>query len=218
VTDYAIYMISPEGLVLTWNSGATRLKGYEPSEIIGRPYATFFTPEDQAKGAPERALRTAAEMGRFETEGWRVRKDGTRFWALAVLDAIRDDKDVLLGFAKITRDMTEREQARQRLLESEARFRRLVDAVVDYAIFQLDPHGVVATWNSGAQRIKGYAAADIIGHHFSTFYAEEDRAAGLQERALETATREGRYEAEGWRVSQGRHQVLGSRRHRCHSR
>ncbi len=200
VVDYAIYLISPEGLVVTWNTGANRLKGYEPAEIIGRPYATFFTPEDRAQGVPERALRTAAEVGRLEAEGWRVRKDGTRFWALAVLDAIRDDNGVLLGFAKITRDMTEREQTRQRLLESEARFRRLVDAVVDYAIFQLDPDGIVATWNSGAQRIKGYAAADIIGRHFSTFYTEEDRAAGLPAKALAAARRDGRYDAEGWRV------------------
>jgi PAS domain S-box-containing protein len=106
----------------------------------------------------------------------------------------------LLGFAKITRDMTEREQTRQRLLESEARFRRLVDAVVDYAIFQFDPNGIVATWNSGAQRIKGYSAADIIGRHFSTFYTQEDRAAGVPAKALATATYEGRYEAEGWRI------------------
>jgi PAS domain S-box-containing protein len=200
VTDYAIYMISPEGLVVTWNAGARRLKGYDPAEIIGRPYATFFTPEDRAEGVPERALRTAAEVGRFETEGWRVRKDGTYFWALAVVDTIRDNNGVLLGFAKITRDMTEREQARQRLLESEARFRRLVDAVVDYAIFQLDPNGIVATWNSGAQRIKGYSAAEIIGRHFGTFYTQEDRAAGVPAKALATATRDGRYEAEGWRV------------------
>ena len=120
---------------MTWNTGANRLKGYEPAEVIGRPYATFFTPEDRAQGVPERALRTAAEAGRLETEGWRVRKDGTRFWALAVLDAIRDDTGALLGFAKITRDMTEREHTRQGLLESEdARFRRLVESVVDYAI------------------------------------------------------------------------------------
>ncbi len=200
VIDYAIYMISPEGLVVTWNTGAKRLKGYDPAEIIGRPYATFFTPEDRKQGAPERALRIAAEVGRFETEGWRVRKDGTRFWALAVLDTIRDENGVLLGFAKITRDMTEREQAHQHLVESEARFRRLVDAVVDYAIFQLDPSGIISTWNSGAQRIKGYSAAEIIGRHFSTFYTEEDRAAGVPAKALAAATREGRYEAEGWRV------------------
>ncbi len=197
--DYAIYMISLDGLVVSWNSGAKRLKGYEPAEIIGRPYATFFTPEDRERGLPQHALRTAAETGRFESEGWRVRKDGSRFWVLAVVDAIREEGDEVIGFVKITRDMTEREQARQQLLESEARFRRLVEAVVDYAIFQLDPSGIITTWNSGAQRIKGYTADEIIGRHFSCFYSEEDRKAGAPQKALEMAAR-GQFEAEAWRV------------------
>ena len=197
--DYAIYMISLDGLVVSWNSGAKRLKGYQPAEIIGRPYATFFTPEDRERGLPQHALRTAAETGRFESEGWRVRKDGSRFWVLAVVDAIREEGDEVIGFVKITRDMTEREQARQQLLESEARFRRLVEAVVDYAIFQLDPSGIITTWNSGAQRIKGYTADEIIGQHFSCLYSEEDRKAGAPQKALEMAAR-GQYEAEAWRV------------------
>ena len=199
VVDYAVYLISPDGLVATWNSGARRLKGYEPAEIIGRPYDTFFTPEDRERGVPRRALQMAAESGRFEAEGWRVRKDGSRFWAQAVLDAVRQDGK-LIGFAKITRDITEREQARRHIQESEGRFRRLVDAVVDYAIFQLDINGIVTTWNSGARRIKRYAAGEIIGQHFSVFYRDEDRAAGAPAAALETAARDGRYEAEGWRV------------------
>jgi PAS domain S-box-containing protein len=200
VIDYAIYLISVDGLVVTWNSGAERLKGYAPSEIIGRPYATFFTPEDRAKRLPETALRTAAETGRFEAEGWRVRKDGSRFWALAVVDAVRDDSGQVIGFAKITRDMTERELARQRLAASEQRFRRLVESVTDYAIFQLDRDGIVSTWNAGAERIKGYKAEEIIGRHFSAFYTEADRVAGIPAKALATAAREGRFEAEGWRV------------------
>jgi PAS domain S-box-containing protein len=201
VIDYAVYMIAPDGMVMSWNSGARRLKGYEPAEIIGRPYETFFTPEDRARDLPHQILAAAAEAGRYEGEGWRVRKDGSRFWALAVLDAIYRDDD-LIGFAKITRDITEREQARRNLDASEGRFQRLVDAVVDYAIFQLDPNGVVMTWNAGAQRIKGYSADEIIGRHFSRFYTEEDRLAGLPARALETAARDGRYEAEGLRVRQ----------------
>jgi PAS domain S-box-containing protein len=187
-------------LVASWNSGAERLKGYKPHEIIGRPYATFFTVEEQKKGMPQHALATAAKTGRFEMEGWRVRKDGSRFWALAVLDAVRDEDGKVIGFAKITRDITEREQVRRRLAESEERYRRLVDAVIDYAIFQLDPNGIVATWNSGAERIKGYSADEIIGQHFSQFYTEEDRKAGLPQRALETAAQEGRFESEAWRV------------------
>jgi PAS domain S-box-containing protein len=200
VIDYAIYTISLDGVVVSWNSGARRLKGYERQEIIGKPYATFFTPEDQERGLPQLALQTAATEGRFEAEGWRVRKDGSRFFALAVVDAVRDEDGELIGFAKITRDITERAETQRRLLESEARFRRLVDAVVDYAIFQLDPNGTVMTWNAGAQRIKGYEAGEIIGQHFSRFYTKEDRAAGLPFRALEAAARDGRYEAEGWRV------------------
>jgi PAS domain S-box-containing protein len=141
-------------------------------------------------------LKTAAKEGRFESEAWRLRKDGSRFWALAVVDAVRDEKGELLGFVKITRDMTERREA----LAAEQRFRQLAESVVDYAIFHLDPNGIVSSWNSGAERIKGYRPSEIIGSHFSRFYTEEDRAAGIPEKALETARTTGKFEAEGWRV------------------
>ena len=200
VIDYAIYMIDLTGRVTSWNSGAERLKGYTADEIIGQPFSRFFTPEDQANELPQHALRTAATVGRFESEGWRVRRDGTRFWALAVIDTVKDETGSLIGFAKVTRDITERQREQTRLLESERRFRHLVNAVVDYAIFQLDPNGVVATWNPGAERIKGYSADEIIGQHFSRFYTEEDRAAGVPERALATAVAAGRFEAEAWRL------------------
>ena len=199
VVDYGIYMVSLDGRVLSWNTGARRLKGYEAHEVIGQPFARFFTPEDQAKGLPERALKTAAQEGKFESEGWRVRRDGTRFWALAVLDAMRDDAGKLIGFVKVTRDLTERQMAQQHLLEGERAYRRLIDAVVDYAIFQLDPEGIVTTWNPGAERIKGYSANEIIGKHFSAFYTKEDRDAGVPELALKTAKETGKYEAEGQR-------------------
>jgi PAS domain S-box-containing protein len=200
VTDYAVYLITPQGRIASWNTGAQRLKGYDAAEIIGRPYATFFTAEDQAAGLPETALKTAAAEGRWEQEGWRVRKDGTRFWAMAVLDAVYGDNGDLIGYAKVTRDITERLQARERLTQTEARFAQLINAVIDYAIFQLDPKGNILTWNSGAQRIKGYTPEDIIGQHFSRFYTEEDRRTGLPEKALATADREGRFESEGWRI------------------
>jgi PAS domain S-box-containing protein len=199
VVDYAIYMISPEGQVLSWNSGASRLKGYSAAEIIGKPFSTFYTSEDQARGLPARALQIAAEEGRFHAEGWRVRKDGTKFWASVVIDAIHDEGE-LIGFAKVTRDVTERQLAHETILESERRYRRLVDAVVDYAIYQIDVNGIVATWNEGAARIKGYSDEEIIGQHFSRFYTEEDRSAGMPERALATARDNGKYEAEGWRI------------------
>ena len=200
VTDYAIYMLEPTGHVATWNPGARRFKGYEAGEIIGRHFSTFFTEEDKAAGLPERILRTAAEEGRFEAEGWRVRKDGTRFWAQIVVDPIRDEAGTLLGYAKITRDITDRHARDRELFESEQRFRMLVQGVRDIAIYMLDPDGRVSNWNPGAEAIKGYSEEEIVGRHFSRFYTEEDRRAGEPKRALETAIREGKYEKEAWRV------------------
>ncbi|HYI05350.1 MAG TPA: PAS domain S-box protein [Reyranella sp.] len=200
VADYAIYMLDSDGFVTSWNAGAERIKGYRADEIIGQPFSRFFTAEDQAKGLPATILATARTTGRFETEGWRVRKDGSRFWSNAIVQPVRDEHGRPVGFAKITRDITERRAAHQALLESERRFRLLIEGVVDYALYMLDPSGVVASWNQGAQRMKGYAAGEIVGQHFSRFYTHEDRAAGLPARVLETAAREGRFEAEGWRL------------------
>src|SRR4051794_6338526 len=111
ITDYAIYMLDPGGYVSSWNAGAQRFKGYEPAEIIGQHFSRFYTEEDRAAGVPARALRTAAEEGRFEAEGWRVRKDGTPFWAHVLIDPIRTPAGELVGYAKITRDLTERRAA-----------------------------------------------------------------------------------------------------------
>jgi PAS domain S-box-containing protein len=193
-------MLDPTGKVVSWNPGAQRIKGYAPDEIIGQHFSRFYTDEDQAAGVPQGALQTARETGRYTSEAWRVRKNGERFWAMVVIDAIRDPAGELIGFAKITRDMTEWRHAQMALLESERRFRLLVQGVVDYAIYMLDPEGRVTNWNAGAQRIKGYDAEEIVGQHFSRFYAPEDAQAGRPARALEIAAREGRYEAEGWRV------------------
>ena len=200
IVDYAIFMLDLEGYVASWNTGAERLKGYAAAEIIGKHFSVFYPPEDRARGAPQKALATARETGRFSAEGWRIRKDGSRFWALVVIDAIRDESGKLVGFGKVTRDITERQTAHETLLESERRYRRLIEAVVDYAIFQLDKTGHVATWNPGARQIKGYKPEEIIGKHFSTFYTEEDRKAGVPTRALAEATEKGRFAAEGWRV------------------
>jgi PAS domain S-box-containing protein len=199
VVDYAIYMLDRNGHVVSWNPGAERIKGYTAEEIIGEHFSLFYTDEDRAAERPQEALRIAAEAGRFTAEAWRRRKDGSRFWAMVVIDPIRLDGE-LVGFAKITRDMTEQREAQIAMLESERRFRVLVEGVTDYAIFMLNPEGVVTNWNTGAERIKGYKATDIVGQHFSRFYTPEDRNVGTPGRALETARREGRYEAEGWRV------------------
>ena len=200
ITDYAIYMIDPDGTITSWNPGARRFKGYEESEIIGENFSRFYTEEDRKAGLPERALKIAECEGRFESEGWRVRKDGTTFWASAVIDPIRDSAGRLIGFAKITRDLTEQRKAETSLRESQEQFRLLVQSVTDYAIFMLSREGRVSSWNSGAQRIKGYTPDEIIGQHFSRFYTEEDRQAGRPDEALKVAAREGRVEREGWRV------------------
>ncbi|WP_028732709.1 hybrid sensor histidine kinase/response regulator [Rhizobium leguminosarum] len=200
ITDYAIYMLSPEGIITSWNAGAQRFKGYKPSEILGEHFSRFYLEEDRAAGIPARALATAAEHGRFEGEGWRQRKDGTRFWAHVIIDPIRRPSGELIGYAKITRDLTERRAAEQTIRQSEEQFRRLVQGVSDYAIYMLDPDGNVSSWNFGAERIKGYRPQEIIGRHFSTFYTPEDREAGLPETALSLARAEGRFEREGWRV------------------
>jgi PAS domain S-box-containing protein len=200
VVDYAIYMLDPSGVITNWNPGGERLKGYTADEVVGQHFAKFYTREDRAAGRPAHVLEAAAREGRYEAEGWRVRKDGSRFWALVVIDAVRDKTGRLEGFVKVTRDITERRAAQEALRESERQLRLLVEGVTDYALFMLDPNGIVTSWNTGAQRIKGYTADEIIGQHFSRFYTEQDRAAGVPARALHAATTEGRFEAEGWRV------------------
>ncbi|SDT13045.1 PAS/PAC sensor hybrid histidine kinase [Pseudomonas granadensis] len=200
VIDYAIYMIDPDGIITSWNSGAKRFKGYEEAEILGEHFSRFYTAEDRAAGLPQRALNTAINEGRFEGEGWRVRKDGTNFWSHVVIDPIIDPDGRLLGFAKITRDLTDRKMAEETLKQSEQQFRLLVQGVTDYAIYMLSPEGRVSNWNQGAQRIKGYLPEEIIGQHFSIFYIPEDRELGEPQRSLEIATREGRFENKSWRM------------------
>ena len=198
VVDYAIFILDPLGHIVTWNAGAQRIKGYTASEIVGQHISKFYRPEDVA--SVQNKLDVAAREGRFADEGWRVRKDGTLFWASVVITALRDPEGGLVGFAKVTRDMSEQRQASEILRQSEERFRLLVESVKDYAIFMLDPEGKIATWNIGAERLKGYSAEEIVGKHFSRFYPEADVRAGKCELELEGAVREGRFEDEGWRV------------------
>jgi len=208
--DYAIFMLDPTGVVLTWNPGAERLNGYARDEIVGRHFSAFYTDEDRARDHPADELRIAEREGRHEEEAWRVRKDGTRYWANVAVTAIRDEDGSLIGFGNVSRDLTDRREDEQRLRAKAAElqavnrqldeFRRLVSSVRDYAIFMLDPQGRIASWNAGARLLKGYEPDEIIGRHFSTFYTEADRARDHPGYELEVAAREGRYEEEGWRV------------------
>jgi PAS domain S-box-containing protein len=199
-SDYAIFMLDPEGHVMSWNAGAHRVNGYRPEEIIGKHFSIFYPREKVESKWPDRELEAAAREGRFEDEGWRIRKDGSRFWANVVITALRDDEGRLLGFGKVSRDMTDRRAAELALKESEERFRMLIDSTLDYAIFMLNPQGYIASWNPGAQRLKGYAADEIIGKHFSVFYTPEALSTNWPAYELKEAARVGRFEDEGWRV------------------
>lgn len=202
VGDSSLVLLDEEGLVATWNPGAQRLHGYEPAEVVGR-HVSLLSPEAEGASGRERwqrELESAARTGRFEGQCAQGRKDGRGFWAHVVITALRDATGALVGFGKVTRDLTERETAEERRRAEDQRFGLLIDSLKDHALITLDPGGRIATWNAGAELIKGYTANEIVGSHFSRFYPEDDVRAGKCERELEIATREGRFEDEGWRI------------------
>ena len=200
VTDYAIIVLDPGGIVISLNEGARKLEGYDAPEVLGRHFSVFYPTELLEQNRPEQALETARRDGRLEEEGWRLRSDGTRFWASVVITRIAGAGGEVRGFSLITRDRSENRRQDEMLRMSEERFRLLVEGVKDYAIFMLDPGGHVVSWNLGAQKNKGYEASEIIGQHFSRFYPPEVAASGWPEQELRNALREGRFEDEGWRI------------------
>ncbi|HEY0337204.1 MAG TPA: PAS domain S-box protein [Burkholderiales bacterium] len=200
VRDYAIFILDPSGHITSWNRGAQLIKGYTAEDIIGQHFSRFYPAAAVERGWPDHELNVARNEGRFEDEGWRVRKDGSTFWAHVIITALRDDRGTLIGYGKITHDLTERRREQESLRQSEERFRLLVEGVKDYGIFMLDVDGRIMSWNTGAERIKGYSAKEIIGRHFSLFYPPELIAADWPAHELRIARTEGRYEEEAWRV------------------
>jgi len=200
VKDYAIFMLDPEGYILTWNEGAKKTKGYSANEIIGRHFSTFYTSEDLETKKPERELVIAKAMGKYEEEGWRIKKNGSVFWANVVITALYNQLNQLIGFSKVTRDLSERKEHEEDLRQSEERYRSLVEQVTDYGIFMMDEKGRIISWNEGAKKIKGYTANEIIGKYFTIFYPEEDILNGKPAHELKVAVAEGKYEEEGWRL------------------
>jgi PAS domain S-box-containing protein len=218
VRDYAICMLDPMGILTSWNRGAARFKGYDASEIIGRHFSVFYTEEDKRTNLPQRALETAAREGICEHQGWRVRKDGTRFWAHVVIEPIRSDSGELVGFAKITRDLTEQKKAADALRRSEEQFRLLVQGVTDYAIYMLDPEGRITNWNAGAERLKGYKPRGNCRPKFCCLLSQGRSRTGYP-KSQSADRRTGRPIRErGMAITKGWYAVLGERRHRSHSR
>jgi PAS domain S-box-containing protein len=214
VRDYAIIFLDVTGIISSWNKGAEKIKGYAADDIIGRSFTTFYTQEDREAELPARLLKSAADRGSVSHEGWRVRKDGSRFWGSVVITALHNDSGTIIGFSKVTRDLTERKTAEDKLKDyadelklkntelkrSEERYHRMISEVQDYAIILLDEHGIIQNWNVGAEKIKGYRAEEIVGSPFEAFYADEDRVSGLPQKLLNEARVAGRAVHEGWRV------------------
>ena len=200
VRDYAVFTLDVAGHITSWNAGAENIKGYKAEEIIGKHFSRFYPVDAIARNWPGEELKIAAGQGRFEEEGWRIRKDGTRFWADVVITALRSPQGRLTGFLKITRDLTERRRHEETLRESEERFRLLVNSVKEYAIFMLDADGCVASWNLGAERIIGYTAAEIIGRSVACLYPAEAAERGAPQHDLATVVAHGGMEINGRRV------------------
>lgn len=200
VKDYAIILIDLEGRVASWNAGAERISGYLAEEIVGQSFARFYPLEAIARSLPEHELELAASDGHYETQGWRIRKDGSRFWAHGVLTPLFSEDNKLVGYANITRDLTEQRRAEESLQRSEELFRMLVDGIKDYAIIMLDLEGRILSWNRGAELMTGYTEDQIRGQPSSRLYPDEAVARGWPVHELQVARAEGRFENEGWRI------------------
>jgi PAS domain S-box-containing protein len=224
VLDYAIILLDTEGHITEWNKGAEKIHGYKASEITGKKFEIFYPPADVASGLPNHLLKLAILQGSVSHEGLRVRKNGTHFWGMVVITAIHDSAHRLIGFSKVTRDLTERKKAEdnlrqyteelearnQELRKSEERYHKMVSEVQDYAIILLNRNGDIEDWNAGAESIKGYTANEIIGKNFRIFYTPEDRERKLPETLIDLAARTGRAHHEGWRVRKDGTRFWGS--------
>ena len=224
VEDYAIIFLDTSGIIQKWNKGAQKIKQYSESEIIGKSFTTFYLPEDRKNNLPGTLLDTARREGRAYHEGWRVRKDGTTFWGSVTITALHNDEREIIGYSKVTRDLTERklaedqlkisahqlQQSNDDLRKSEDRFHKMVAEIQDYAIILLNKRGDIENWNKGAEVIKGYKASEILGKNFEIFYTPEDQKTGLPFNLLQEAAEKGKATHEGWRVRKDGSKFWGS--------
>lgn len=224
IEDYAIILLDLNGYIQNWNRGAEKIKGYRPGEIIGKHFSAFYLPEDRENGLPDRLISEAKIVGRAAHEGWRIRNDGVSFWASTVLTTFHDESNQIIGFSKVTRDLTDKKSAEERmqaftrelqvinadLKQSEERYHKMVDEVQEYAIIFLDSDGIIRNWNKGAEKIKQYKQSEAVGQHFRMFYLPEDRLGKLPEILLKQAVKHGRASHEGWRLRKDRTKFWGS--------
>jgi PAS domain S-box-containing protein len=196
IHEYAILEIDLSGIVTGCNPGAEPITGFSPADIVGQPAAILFTPEDRERGAPAHELEMARITGRYEHERWRLRRDGTRFWASGVLSCIYNKTGEPAGFVKVLRDATAQKRAQDSLRESEQRLRLIVDNVKDTALMQLDPDARIVYWNPGAERIFGYSANEVLGRNYSLVFSDEAARDGVPLRDIATALENGRAEFE----------------------
>jgi PAS domain S-box-containing protein len=200
IQDYAIILIDKNGIILNWNKGAQKIKGYSEGEIIGKHFSIFYLQSDLDQNLPQKLLTEAREAGHAAQEGWRQRNDGSKFWGSITITAIHDDHGSVIGFCKVTRDLTDKKIIEDSLRMSEERYHQMIAEVQDYAIILLSVDGIIENWNVGAEKIKGYSAKEVIGRKFELFYTEEDRENGLPNRLLTLAKDTGKAVQEGWRV------------------
>jgi PAS domain S-box-containing protein len=200
IQDYAIILMDERGIIVNWNKGAEKIKLYSEKEILGKHFSIFYLKEDLDNNLPQKLMEEAKTNGRAAQEGWRKRKDGTRFWGSITITAVHNDDNAVIGFCKVTRDLTDKKITEDHLRLSEERYHQMIAEVQDYAIILLDPEGIIKNWNVGAQRIKGYLADEVIGKKIDLFYTEEDRKNFLPDTLLKQARDTGKAVQEGWRV------------------
>jgi PAS domain S-box-containing protein len=210
IEDYAIILLDKNGFIRNWNKGAQKIKQYTEEEILGKHFSIFYLPEDLSKNLPQLLINEASKNGSSSQEGWRKRKDNSKFWGSITITALHDNDDTIIGFSKVTRDLTEKKITEDNLRQSEERYHQMISEVQDYAIILLSADGIIENWNIGAQKIKGYKSEEIVGKHFTIFYTAADLERKLPEKLLTIAIKEGRAMHEGWRVRKDGSQFWGT--------
>src|SRR5688500_18280694 len=210
IREFCINLLDEQGRILTWNRGGELITGYTLDEVRGKTLHFLYPPELVEVGFADREMETTRRTGHFQGEQWRLRKNGSRYWAQEVLTAIHDPEGKLLGFVKIVRDLSERREIEERLRQSEQRYREVIDGVVDYGIFLTSVDRMIISWNRGAELITGFSEREVVGQCADILFTPEDRARGGPEEEARTAAATGRAEDERWHLRKDGSRFWGS--------